>query len=534
MALNLPGTATEISQKSKLDVSRELPVSNPFLARSYIGSIISSLGNRVYEFYLALRDSELESIPSTAIRNLVRWANVWGVVRLPGGSAAGTFFLDARSTGTGILVPINTRMIAGEGDIYIVQAGVTLGSGSLSNTSLTQVAGVATFVATAAHMLGSNAVVTITGATPTGYNLSEVAITVISETTFTYEVDSTIAGTAAGTPVAGYIGGTITISAEETGSDQELVADTPVSFETPIASVETSGNVTFGGVIDGQNVESDDELRDRFLDRIRNPVTAFNSASITAQARLISGVTRVFIQEKTPALGQVTIAFMRDNDVDPIPSAAQVTITKAKILEIKPAHTADADVIVNAPRDIQTDFTFSALSPNTITMKAAIEDSLKEFFKENTTLGVDVVKDAYRSAIFNTIDPSTGDRVASFTLTKPAILINAQDENDYDNSPTTEGIFAVGSLHAATDVVTMSDGTLVTIDAVGGGGAVTQFTVNSAAARAAVDGETITQESTDGIGINFALQPGVDNITPATDLNVASGQIRTLGTVIFP
>ena len=119
------------------------------------------------------------------------------------------------------------------------------------------------------------------------------------------------------------------------------------------------------------------------------------------------------------AVGTVTTYFMRDNDLNPIPSGSEVTTVKNKILEITPANTASADVVVAAPTAVTVDFTFTALSPNTSTMQAAIKANLEAFFDEDTEVGVDVDEDAYRSAIFNTVDTETGDEVKTFTLSAP-------------------------------------------------------------------------------------------------------------------
>lgn len=94
-------------------------------------------------------------------------------------------------------------------------------------------------------------------------------------------------------------------------------------------------------------------------------------------------------------------------------------------------------------------------------------------------------------------------------------LITAQDETSYDNSPTSEGTFAGGTGHAASDVITLDDDwTTVTVDAVSGG-VVTQFTVNSTRGRSAVSGTAMTQSSTTGSGTGFSLTPDTDNILGA-------------------
>jgi len=96
-----------------------------------------------------------------------------------------------------------------------------------------------------------------------------------------------------------------------------------------------------------------------------------------------------------------------------------------------------------------------------------------------------------------------------------AILLDGQTQADFDNSPTTEGTFSGGTGHAVSDVITLSDGSSVTVNAVSGG-AVTQFTLSTANADGnVVEGVAVTQTSTTGSGINFSLTPDEDNVTGA-------------------
>jgi len=121
------------------------------------------------------------------------------------------------------------------------------------------------------------------------------------------------------------------------------------------------------------------------------------------------------------SLGTLRVFFMRDNDDNPIPSGSEVTTVKNKILEITPANTdGDADLSVLAPVAVATDYTFTSLSPNTPTMQVAIIANLDVFYAENTFVGITIDEDAYRSAIFNTVDTETGDVVLSFDLSAPS------------------------------------------------------------------------------------------------------------------
>jgi len=132
----------------------------------------------------------------------------------------------------------------------------------------------------------------------------------------------------------------------------------------------------------------------------------------------------------TVAIGQVRVFFMRDNDINPIPSGSEVATVRAKLEEILPANTdEDNDLFVLAPVAITTDFTFSSLTPNTSTMQTAVVNNLKAFYAENTTVGINIDQDAYRSAIFNTVDTETGDVVITFDLSTPtADIVIASDE----------------------------------------------------------------------------------------------------------
>jgi len=421
MALDLPDSSAVVSNRAKADVRRELAQSKPFVRRSYLGAIVTGIANRVFEFYGQLRESELESNPLTAVRNLERFAAGYGYTRLPGRSATGQIFLNATPGDTGTVIPNNTNFVSGNGSIYPSSGDSTIGVVFAALSSLTYSGTTATATTASPHGLASNAIVTIAGATQSAYNLADVPIVVTSDTTFTYELTATPAATpATGSPLFAGFGATINVQATDAGADQNLDPDAELSFEVPITGLEQDLQVIHPGILDGTDVETDDALRARLLDRIQNPVANFNVAQITARARRVSGVTRVFVQENTPAIGQVTVYFLRDLDADPIPSAAEVDEVEAELIAIKPAHTADSDVIVSAPTAVETDFAFSSITPDTPAMRTAIRASLTDFFATVPEVGVAVQEDAYRSAIFNTLDPSTGNRVTSFSLSSPA------------------------------------------------------------------------------------------------------------------
>jgi len=95
-------------------------------------------------------------------------------------------------------------------------------------------------------------------------------------------------------------------------------------------------------------------------------------------------------------------------------------------------------------------------------------------------------------------------------LVKP--IIDAQDETSYDDTPTSEGVFSGGTGHNVADIIYMSDGTKVTVDAETAN-VVTQFTVDSGEGGTVAAGATLTQVFTTGTGASFTLTPDTDNVT---------------------
>ena len=116
--------------------------------------------------------------------------------------------------------------------------------------------------------------------------------------------------------------------------------------------------------------------------------------------------------------GQVRILFTRDNDDSIIPSSTEVNTVKDKILEIKPAHMNNDDVIVSAPTAIPIAITFSSLSPNTTAMQTALTSSLTDFFKISNNVGENVKLTDLNAIISQTIDGN--GNVPIYTLSLPS------------------------------------------------------------------------------------------------------------------
>jgi len=278
------------------------------------------------------------------------------------------------------------------------------------------------------HKLASGISADILGANETEYNGAFV-VTVVDELSFTYEIVGSPTTPATGTISVDFDGALLSVETEGTGLDQNVGAGAGVNFVSPPAGLDGSAFAGPNGIEGGTDIEADEELRSRVLEKRATIESLFNPAAITTTARAVSGVTRVFIKEITPEIGAVTIYFMRDGDENPIPSTIDIQNVNDQIQAIRPGHTAESDVIVLAPTPVVVDITLSGIAPDTTTMRANIEASLADYFTTFIDFEQDVLIDRIKTALFQAQDVETGEFLTDFTLDDPAadVTINTSE-----------------------------------------------------------------------------------------------------------
>ena len=413
--LNIPDDAKELEDKSLVDLQLSLPeTANPMLEESWMGAQAIANARRVFDFYTQLKILELEAIPVTAIEKLELWASYWGITKNPATQSSGNVV----ATGTaGSIIPQSTQLQSSDGNSYTTASDVTITDQTVQISSLTNAGGVATASLSSDASLFSGQTVTIFDSGDVAYN-GTFLITVTGLSEFTYALVDTPAG--ASTGKVSFTSGSLSVKSVDFGQDQNLIANTRLTFSTPIVGVDQAAFVDFGAVGGGSDIETTEELRARLLDRVQNPVALFNAAAITAQAKTVSGVTDVFVFEITPDVGQVTIFPIRGNDASPIPDASEIPPIKDAILEIKPVTTSEADVIVSIATGVNASFTFSAMTPNDSETQERVDANLDALFRDEAVVaspsdGIDnsISEDQYSAAIVNA-------GVTEFTLSSPS------------------------------------------------------------------------------------------------------------------
>lgn len=416
MPINFP-TYEEIVNRTRADVAAALPGVDPTIYGSVIRAITDSFAGRVFDIVQLQKQLVEQLMPQTASDEfLEQWAAYEDIQRIVATAGEGLVSFSGIALST---IPSGTAVQTEDGKGYKTQTEVILSENSLDISSITRAGTVATVTTEIDHNLASGMSITISGAIESDYNGTFI-ISVTGSDTFTYSVSNNPDTPATGTISAAGSWGSVSVLCDDTGLNTNLDSGATLNLVTPISGVETAARVQYSGIIGGSDDETDALFLKRILQSRSAPVANFNVGAIEKACLSVAGVTRVWVKRITPAVGQVTVYFMRDDDADPIPSGAEITEIEDILIDMLPAHSSEDDLFVAGPEPFEVDFIFSEINPDTETMRVAIQDNLAAFFAEQADFETDVIEDLYRSAIINTIDPNNGDTLTSFTLTDPS------------------------------------------------------------------------------------------------------------------
>ena len=438
MALTYPGF-NALSENARAELRRRKPDVDPTVFGSFARPFLDSAAALAYGNTLLVRDLERQLFPQTAEGEFLEfWGGYEGLERNPATGASGTISLPGTA---GTIIPALTQFTAANGVTYQSTSATSISEVGQAISSLTRSGSTVTATTSSAHSLATGIDATISGAVETQYN-GTFEIVVTGETTFTYTIATTPS-----TPATGTIGVTgtyaiVPVSAVTAGIATNLSAASVLTLVTAIAGSDNSGFVQFGGLSGGSEVETDDEYRARIILGRSSIEGVFTPDQIELAALSISGNTRAFIVKPTisvadpdpgpgfvPVPGQVAVYILRDNDDNIIPTQGILNQTKTRIIErgALPANTSETDLYVFAPVPVETNFTFTSITPDTPTMRTAIRNYLDAFFRDSVTFEVDITEATYLGAIQNTQDLTTGAFLQSFALAAPSgtIIIDA-------------------------------------------------------------------------------------------------------------
>ena len=411
-----PKSFSEVLERLRNDFQNSNQTSNPFLRVGFLKSLLDSHAGRYFDIYRKAEEVLKQAFIATAS----------GVGLLQHGIENDLSLSEAtKSNGLGIATGVlnesidsGSELAASTGDIFTTSADATITNESIAITSISQVGGVATVIAVG-HQMASGFDVTISGANEVDYN-GTFTVIAIDEDTFSYVVPSTTASPATGTILCSSLRVILFLDAQEGGLNGNLSANEKIDFVITSPNVNSEAAIIFNGLTGGSDEQTEDEFQIEILDFVREPVAPFNAPNIKVVIKKeIPTASRIFVNEITPGIGQVTTYFVEDSQTNILPSATTIQKAKYAIGTIKTADVDSADVFVFAPTLIPTNFIFTAINPSNQSMKDAIQANL-EFFFDNTTEGVDILEDEYINVLLNTVDTTTGAILESYTLSAPS------------------------------------------------------------------------------------------------------------------
>ena len=171
---------------------------------------------------------------------------------------------------------------------------------------------------------------------------------------------------------------TISIKAVLAGSAANVPATTALTFQSPVAGVNSTATV-IADIENGEDEETPDEFRARFLLRLQEPPEGgANQDYIAWTLGAGVGATRVWVYPNELGAGTVVVRFVEDNNgVSIFPSGGDVATVQAALNAQRPITAA---VTAEAPTASPTAFTIH-LAPSNGTTQAAVAAELADLFK---------------------------------------------------------------------------------------------------------------------------------------------------------
>lgn len=425
MAFNRPTLSTIIT-RVKNDIRLTLGITT-VLRRSFLGAFGRAIAGASHVLHGHLQYISEQIFPDVSeLEFLERWANIWGVSR-----TAATFTqLNINITGdAGEIIPAGTEFQTSAGVKYTSDAETTIGT---PTPAVAEQSKVETIADVAGNLdgkyfyvnhpsgnyyfwlnadAGGNDPGPITGRTGVAvpYASDDDADTIAEALRVAADALGDFSASRSGNVVTivNSVGGSVedandfgltgftiyasvqgqdeitqdaqvVITAENPGSDTNLEDGDVLNFSTPLANVDSSVTV-LNTVTEGEDVESDDLLRTRLLNRIQQPPSGGNANDYIQWAISVAGVTRAWVFPEWLGDGTVGVSFVQDDETDIIPGAAKVTEVQDYIDTVKPVTAA---VTAFAPTPIDLNMTIK-LEPNTQEVRDEVTAELQDVIFRN-------------------------------------------------------------------------------------------------------------------------------------------------------
>jgi uncharacterized phage protein gp47/JayE len=186
------------------------------------------------------------------------------------------------------------------------------------------------------------------------------------------------------------------VEAAVAGAAGNTDAGVKLSLVTPIAGVQNQATVAAGGISAGEDVESDDRLRDRLLERIRKPPQGGAAHDYVAWTLEVAGATRAWVYPEQLGAGTVEVLFVMDDKPGTIiPDAGEVADVQAHIDARRPVTAA---VTVAPPTAVPLNLTIR-LVPASQAVKDAVAAAIADLLRREAEPGGTILHSHLEEAV---------------------------------------------------------------------------------------------------------------------------------------
>lgn len=416
MAYNPPDIKT-IIDRIKTDIKSVIKELNPTDQNTFIYSLVVAMAGLANDNNLQIK---LDIIPNSFVTTckdeeaLEPFATLKNVPQKLATGSEGKAVISGLS---GTTIPIGTIFLANE-QRFRLQSSVSIGTQSIGISEITCNGKTVNVTTSSDHNFASNIQITISGCSTPEFN-GNFVITATDTNKFSYQINTTVTATETTGTATGTIA-VLDLKSVGTGASTNLANGDSLAIENQIAGANMYAYTMFTEISGGADDEAFEEWKKRVVYRYQHPITYFNEANVINAVLSIAGNTRCWVKKCTPTVGQATVYFVRDNDVNILPDVSEIQNAKDAIVALRTVKDSDSDIFVYAPTSVIANFNISNVSPDTPTMKTAIKNSIEQLFADKANLETNLTLDMIKSAIGNSFDLESGAEIQNYTLNSPS------------------------------------------------------------------------------------------------------------------
>lgn len=217
------------------------------------------------------------------------------------------------------------------------------------------------------------------GRKPAAYAVGQITVTgtpgaIITAGTVWKRADGVMYANEAEATIAAGGSVLVTVVAEAEGQVGNAAAGIALMLDSPIVGVNAQATVTAGALTGGADMEDDESLRTRVIERIQQAPHGGARFDYVSWALEVPGVTRAWCSPLEMGDGTVTLRFVRDDDASLLPDANEVAAVQMYIDALRPV---GMHLYVVAPVAHVLNFEIQ-ITPATAAVKAAVEAELRD------------------------------------------------------------------------------------------------------------------------------------------------------------